>query len=391
MDDTDDGSPPTTEKFVYLDFNGKIDDDVLNKEFFFSMANLHKQNPLVQVNDYLFKGTYDYAMGTNIFLDTEENTEKGDAFCKKPPIKATVFLKQNKVLLLKPVKVCPKKIEITPEVKNLTFSFKWDYKTLLDKLEDGTLRLHETILTTEAEPDKKPGRCESANKTKTKDHNEREAGEVKEIQVQQEEEPKRHKVTAMEVTDIPDKQRKKEFQNKRQVQKLEAEYEKLKVLAWRPTRRIAEDELIEECDSKFQSSYEFQNIERQILKPCDAFKTEPVSNIDEETLSNCVDIDRCVLYSILSPSSDFPRILSPEERKKVLRLDNFDNLSLSARYCVIKEEVELLEKSIDTLPDHELTAKDEFGRTPKETLEIYRKLEQTLKRRIEEIKFSNLN
>nr|CAH7726889.1 unnamed protein product [Callosobruchus chinensis] len=355
--------PSATEKFVYLDFNGKIEKDVLDKQFFFSMANLHKPNPLVQVNDHLFK----------------DNTEEGDAFNKKTRIKAKLLLKQTKVLNLKPVKVCPKKIEIKPEVKNITFNFKWDYKTLLDKLEDGTLGLHDIIFTTEAETAEKSNENILSN-----------PGKVKDTKVPQKEEAKGH-VTEMEVTDIPAKERDKEFPNKRKVQILEAEYEKLKVLAWRPTRRIAEEELIEECDPKYKAPYEFHNIEKQILKPCDAFKTEPVSNIDEATLSNCIDIDRCVFYSILSPSSDFPRKLTPEERKKVLRLDNFDNLSLSARYCVIKDQVELLEKSVGDMTEHELTVKDEFGRTPEETLEIYKTLKQTLRRRIEEIKYANLN
>ncbi|VEN45509.1 unnamed protein product [Callosobruchus maculatus] len=365
-------------------------------------------------------------MGTNLFFDTEDNTEEGDAFCKKACIKAKVILKQTKVLNLKPVKVCHKKIDTEPEVKKITFNFKWDYKTLLDKLEDGTLRLHDITMTTGAETDLKSNESQSANKTAIKDDDGnvlKDAAKGEDIQEPQNGKAKRHEVTEMEVTDIPDKESYKgiqmevtdipdkeghkgvqmevtdipdkegykEFQSNRKVQILEAEYEKLRVLAWRPTRREAEDELIQECDSQYKASYEYHNIERQILKPCDAFKTEPVSNIDEATWSNCVDIDRCVFYSILTPSSDFPRKLTPEEQKKVLRLENFDNLSLSARYCVIKEQVELLEKSFDKISDHELSVKDEFGRTPKETLEIYRKLKQTLRRRIEEIIYANLN
>ncbi|CAH1954682.1 unnamed protein product [Acanthoscelides obtectus] len=136
----DNNSSSGKEKYVYLDFNGKIDGDVLKKQFFFCMANLDKTNPLVQVNDFLFKGTYDHAIGTNLFFDTEDNTEVGDAFHKVASIKAKLIVKQTEVLNLKPVKVSPRKIELEHDLRSLTYNFEWDYKTLLDKLENGTLR-----------------------------------------------------------------------------------------------------------------------------------------------------------------------------------------------------------------------------------------------------------
>lgn len=53
----DDEDNSNLNKYIYLDFNGKLSSDVFQNEVFFRIANLHKKNPLVQVNDTLFKGS----------------------------------------------------------------------------------------------------------------------------------------------------------------------------------------------------------------------------------------------------------------------------------------------------------------------------------------------
>lgn len=44
------------ESFIYLDFNGKLVNSLVNEKFYLKIANLHKNKPLVQINDVLFKG-----------------------------------------------------------------------------------------------------------------------------------------------------------------------------------------------------------------------------------------------------------------------------------------------------------------------------------------------
>lgn len=44
--------------YVYLDFNEKLASNIFANKMFFRIANLHKPNPLVQINDLLFKGAY---------------------------------------------------------------------------------------------------------------------------------------------------------------------------------------------------------------------------------------------------------------------------------------------------------------------------------------------
>lgn len=122
------------------------------------------------------------------------------------------------------------------------------------------------------------------------------------------------------------------------------------------------------------------------MQPSEAFKTEQFLEINENTLPNCIDIDRCVLYGILKPST-ISHHLTESEKNAVLTIENFDNLSLSARYYVINEYVLKLEKYMKNLSEDQLQQKDEYARTPIETLEIYKKLRETLSRRITEIKF----
>lgn len=123
-----------------------------------------------------------------------------------------------------------------------------------------------------------------------------------------------------------------------------------------------------------------------MLQPSDAFRSEPDIKFEEETLSDHVDINRCVLYGILKPSTVFPRILTSEERKVVFTIDNFDNLSLSGRFYVINDFVNKLEQQLENMSDDQLQQRDTFGRTPVETLDIYKGLRDCLSRKIAEIK-----
>ena len=45
------------EIYLYLDTNEKLDLNFFeNQDIFFKVINLHKENPLVQIGNYVFKG-----------------------------------------------------------------------------------------------------------------------------------------------------------------------------------------------------------------------------------------------------------------------------------------------------------------------------------------------
>lgn len=48
--------PREEETLVFLDFTDKLPSDILKSKVFFRVANLDTPNPLVQVNDLIFKG-----------------------------------------------------------------------------------------------------------------------------------------------------------------------------------------------------------------------------------------------------------------------------------------------------------------------------------------------
>lgn len=362
---------------IYLDFGGKLTSDTFDKDVFIRIANLHKKNPLVQVNDGVYKGTYDYALGTNLFFEAnKENPKQNDIFIKRSQIQYENTYTTAKIIDLQPVKVPPRKVQVSSD-KKLEFNLNWDYRRLLEKFSDGTLKLQDIL---------KDGR-------KLDETDESEDGEEDEKMISLEENDNQTNgkidenisdaledeggCSMVEATNVP--------------MDILEDYQKLRQLAFRPVKMPAKQEKLQECDPKYRGAYEYHNLERQILQPCDYFRTEPVDDINEETLSNCVDIDRCILYGLIDKSVVNRKILTKEEKQTLLSLDNFDNLSLAGRYYVLKNHVDDLEDYLKNRTEDELSSRDAYGRTPVETLEVYRRLSEAVKKRIEEIKYSTLD
>lgn len=99
----------------------------------------------------------------------------------------------------------------------------------------------------------------------------------------------------------------------------------------------------------------------------------------------CIDINRCILYGLLKPSKASPRVLTLAERTAVLNLQNFDNLSLAARYYVINRLIVNMENQLAAMSEEQLKQKDEYERTLLDTLKIYKKLSSSLSKRLTEI------
>ncbi|KAG5894082.1 hypothetical protein JTB14_003939 [Gonioctena quinquepunctata] len=333
------------ENLIYLDFNGKLPLDVLKKDVFIRIANLHKKDPFVQVNDSVYKGTLDHAMGTNLYFDTVLNSSRQiDNFDKKGSIKFDFISRNTKIINLKQVKVPPKKVKLPKEIKNIEFNLDVDYNTLLKKFADRTLGIEDIIV---------------INAEVKSSH----------MEIEHEISTNEHVLDALVPSTI-----------------LEEKYNKLQALARKPMRIETFPEIMEECDQKYKKSHEFDSLKRQIMKKNDYFREEPLlEEIESISSSKYVDIDRCVLYGILKKSSEYPRELTEEEKVAVLTLSNFDNLSLVARLYVLKNQVDNLERDLENKSKSELLIEDEFGRNPLETLEIYRRLRDALKKHLEDI------
>ncbi|XP_018573635.1 uncharacterized protein LOC108912740 [Anoplophora glabripennis] len=359
------------DKYIYLDFNGKLSSDVFQNEVFLRIANLHKKDPLIQVNDTLFKGTYDQSIGTNLFFEeTDVNSHTGNAFEKQTSICLKYLQSSTKLLDLQQVKFPQKKANIQNEIKNINYNLNWDYNELLRKLENGTLQI-EDISAGELPPEAPPQKMEVVEEEECEENYE---PQNIEIIVEAETEPELDEIEAA-------------LEGIKPINILEKEYEQLNVLARRPVKRAVSPELVAECDEKYKEVFEYHNIERQILQPRDGFRLEVV-HVDEDTLSNCIDIDRCILHGLIPESSDLPRVLTKLEKEKLLTLENFDNLSLAGRYYVLQNIVSDLQKYVKNATPKELQDRDEYGRTVLQTLKIYEKLTAVVKNRLQEIKSS---
>ncbi|XP_050511985.1 uncharacterized protein LOC114346541 [Diabrotica virgifera virgifera] len=368
------------ETLILFDFKDNLTNETFEKETFIRVANLHKKNPLVQINDTIFQGEYDHAMGTNLFFEEIQDVPPvTDPFFKRNLNQYGCTFHGIKTINLKQMKIPPPKVEKGEITKDIEFNLDWDYNTLLQKFSNGALKLHDII--------NKEDKDDDQNEKQQKNTGDCEAMEIEEQDNHTLAETRANIVTQDLITYDDD------INNEQIIEDIVStdllhDYEKLRKLAFRPVKRKPVLDEMAECDPKYKDAYDYHNLEKQILQPCDFFFKEPVNNINEETLSNCVDVDRCVLYGILEKSATKSRVLTKEEKRNVLSLDNFDNLSMVGRYFVLKTHVESLEKYFEGKNVAELNRKDKYGRTSLQTLDIYKRLSERVKNRIEEIKSS---
>ncbi|CAG9832646.1 unnamed protein product [Diabrotica balteata] len=387
------------ETLILLDFKDNLTNKTFEKETFIRVANLHKKNPLVQINDTIFEGKYDHAMGTNLFFEEIQDVPPAyDPFFKRKPNQYECTFHGIKTINLKQMKIPPPKVEKSEITKDIEFNLDWDYNTLLQKFSDGVLTLHDIIKKKDNDDDQNEKQSDvniTSNKRNDLQENVRSKQPIHDSEAMEIEDQDNHILAetlansaTQDLITYGD-----DINNEQILEDIDAtnllhDYEKLRKLAFRPVKRKPVLDQMAECDPKYREAYEYHNLEKQILQPCDFFVKEPVSNINEETLSNCVDIDRCVLYGILEKSATKSRVLTKQEKQNVLALDNFDNLSLVGRYYVLKMQVESLEKYFEGKNVADLNRKDKYGRTFLQTLEIYKRLSERVKNRIEEIKSS---
>lgn len=224
--------------YLYLDFGGDVNNDVFENPTHLRIANLHKENPLVQLNDRVFKGTFENAMGTNLFFEINENQIHSDIYGRKASIHLNYFGLQSKVLNLEPVKIKPRKPEINQEHLKIKYNLNWDYDTLLKKWDDGTLELNDMIKDMQILPSKE-----------------------KAVEIIEEDAEDRSEVCKQVQVNIKKKTNKEIEQS---VRELEENYARLKLLAKRPVHRKIIEQGVEKCDDKYKKAYEFHNIEKQV-------------------------------------------------------------------------------------------------------------------------------
>ncbi|XP_066256711.1 uncharacterized protein [Euwallacea similis] len=365
------------EQLIFLDFNDKLPSELLKNKVFLRVANLEEKNPLIQVNDLIFKGTYQHSLGTNLFFNETENHKPSEfPFKDSSQSKLAFMTLQRKELNCKQMKLPPTKIQMPATPDNINFNLDWDYKELLTRFENGTLDFDDMI--------KKDDECEHNVQIDLPSQNVEcsQEGLIKgdsdgsndlmDIQKLSDQHPI-HDIQNIELSDV-----KIEDQ-------LLTSYNKLQALALTPVKqKIVQEHTT--CDPQYKKEYDYHSIECKVLcRPWFSYqKTQSTQNIEDY-----INIERCVFLGLLLPSNNHPRKLTDEEKRKVLTIENFENLDLPARSAVLQAHKYELEKQIQSNTDEENKIIDEFGRTPLETLDVYEKLLTGLRLRIEDIGLLN--
>ncbi|XP_044261852.1 uncharacterized protein LOC123009537 [Tribolium madens] len=344
MDDSDDDCC-----YVYLEFNEKLTSNIFANKMFLRIANLHKPNPLVQINDLLFKGSYDECVGTNLFFEEVEDPPlKTNIFDKDTPIRLKPLITQTKIIKLKQTKL-PRKADTNKQSQeSVVLNLNQEYNSVLEKLEQGILNIDDI-----AHREPEPHFAEHFTDMPCKPH------------VQVSTEPETEIATLLDSLDTSP------------TSALEAKYERLKRLARRPVKRMKSPELIEDCAPEYRNAYEYHNLEREICQNSDVFRSVSCPIIEKSFVGG-VDMDRCVLQGLIPASSNPNRDLTRDEQRRIFTIDNFENLSLPARYLVLKKCVSQIEELIESSSSEELKETDENGRTIADICDVFRRLVRAL-------------
>ncbi|XP_066968156.1 general transcription factor 3C polypeptide 6 [Macrobrachium rosenbergii] len=100
------------ETLIAVELHGVIDSEIFAQDSFnkFKILAIDSENPILQVENFVFTGGYEHAMGTNIFFEEDDKKVKkcDPVFCKKPARMLKYVCKTNKKLNMKRVFVSEK-------------------------------------------------------------------------------------------------------------------------------------------------------------------------------------------------------------------------------------------------------------------------------------------
>lgn len=115
-DDDDDGDPDSEdyieeEMLLFADFEKHLtQEELADPNVRVKVIGIETEHPVIQINNDVYKGTYDFALGTNVFL---EEDEKGKAsvdslYCPNPAKLYKLAGQTTKVLKMERIFITPK-------------------------------------------------------------------------------------------------------------------------------------------------------------------------------------------------------------------------------------------------------------------------------------------
>ncbi|XP_053696215.1 uncharacterized protein LOC128743628 [Sabethes cyaneus] len=108
------------EMLLFVDFEKFTSrDELIDQNVKIKVVGIETETPIIQVNNDLYQGSYDFALGTNVFLeeDAEAKAKADPLYSPDPPRIFKYYGQGNKVLKMQRIFVTPKTevINVKPE------------------------------------------------------------------------------------------------------------------------------------------------------------------------------------------------------------------------------------------------------------------------------------
>lgn len=157
----------------------------------------------------------------------------------------------------------------------------------------------------------------------------------------------------------------------------EVKYKALKLMIHEQLKRSVPAESVT-VPANLRMNYEYLNLKNKMLQGNPFFQFISL-DFDSDTLEGAVDINRCIRQGLLQFSELKPRLLTEDEKKSLLTLENSQNLSIPMRYCVLRAIMKKKKRLIKQATDEELSKIDEFGVRLKDSYKLLKAVVKDMK------------
>ncbi|XP_062563188.1 uncharacterized protein LOC134226437 [Armigeres subalbatus] len=99
------------EMLIFADFENHLAaEDLSDANIRVKVIGIDSDNPVIQINDDIYRGSYDFALGTNVFLEEDEVAKSNldPLYSPNPPKMYKYSGKSNKVIKMKRIFATPK-------------------------------------------------------------------------------------------------------------------------------------------------------------------------------------------------------------------------------------------------------------------------------------------
>lgn len=156
-------------------------------------------------------------------------------------------------------------------------------------------------------------------------------------------------------------------------------YNLLKYLAKEPLKRISTEEQCEIPDN-IKADYVYHSFKNKLFQ--ESLYFDPfVILYNQNTLEGAVDINRCIRQGLINPTDSTPDI-PLEAKSAVLSIQNFENLSLPMRYCVLRSHMKKQKRFIQSATEKQVGEITEFGVNVRDAYKIMKVIAGDLKKQI---------